>query len=50
MTEMGMNTQQVANFIEQKGIFEENPELIIDNMDNPRYVNSLRLAYQGKNV
>lgn len=46
MTEMGMNQQQVTNFIEEKGMFEENPELIIDNLDNPQYVNSLRLKYQ----
>jgi len=27
-------------------MFEENPEIIIDNMDNPRYVNSLRVKYE----
>ena len=46
MTEMGMDREQVADFIENRGMFEENPELIIDNLDNPRYVNTLRLKYQ----
>ena len=49
MAEMGMDRDQVAAFIEDRGMFEENPELIIDNLDNPRYVNSLRLKYQQEN-
>lgn len=32
MTDMGMDVMQVKEFIEQKGMFEENPELIIDHM------------------
>lgn len=45
MSEMGMDANQVRDFIENKCMFEENPEIIIDNMDNPRYVNSLRVKY-----
>lgn len=46
MADMGMDRDQVTAFIEDRGMFEENPELIIDNLENPRYVNSLRLKYQ----
>ena len=46
MQEMGMNREKVEEFINGKGMFEENPELIIDNMENVRYINALRLKYQ----
>jgi len=45
MTDMGMDLMQVKDFIEEKGMFEENPELIIDHMQNPQYNNELRLRY-----
>jgi len=45
MTDMGMNKQEVTRFIEEKGMFEENPEIIIDNMNNPRYINPLKTGW-----
>ena len=32
MTDMGMDLIEVKDFIEDKGIVEENPELIIDHL------------------
>jgi hypothetical protein len=35
MVDMGMDLIEVKDFLEDKGIFEENPELIIDHIQNP---------------
>jgi hypothetical protein len=45
MVEMGMDLIEVKDFLEDKGVFEENPELIIDHYQNPQFVNSLRTYY-----
>ena len=42
MTEMGMDIMQVKDFLEDKGLYEENPEIILDHMNNPAYQNVLR--------
>jgi len=47
MVEMGMDLMDVKDFLEDKGIFEENPELIIDHIQNPQFVNSLRNFHQA---
>ena len=46
MVEMGMDLIEVKDFIEDRGLFEENPEIIIDNMNNPQYVNQLMNYYR----
>lgn len=49
MVEMGMDLIEVKDFLEEKGIFEENPELILDHCQNPNFVNVLRAySMQGK--
>jgi len=35
MSEMGMDVMQVKDFLEEKGMYEENPELILDHLTNP---------------
>ena len=42
MVEMGMDIIEVQDFLEDKCIHEENPELIIDHMHNPHFVNPLK--------
>ena len=42
MTEMGMDLMAVQDFIEDKGMFEENAEMILDQMDNPHFRNVLK--------
>ena len=42
MQEMGMDVMQVKDFIEEKGLHEENPEIILDHMNNPNYNNILK--------
>lgn len=39
---MGMDLIQVQDFLNEKCIHEENPELILDNLDNPHYLNTLK--------
>ncbi len=48
MVEMGMDLIEVKDFIEDRGMFEENPEIIIDQMNNPRYINPLRAGWQAQ--
>lgn len=45
MQEMGMDVMQVKDFIEEQGIFEENPEMVLDYKTNPNYNNELKLRY-----
>ena len=45
MTEMGMDVMQIKDFIEDKGLFEENPETILDHMHNPHYINVLKQGF-----
>jgi len=45
MVEMGMDLNQVQNFLENKGIPEENPELVLDHMTNPGYLNALKNGF-----
>ena len=42
MTDMGMDLIEVKDFLEDRGIVEENPELIIDHLQNPQYINPLK--------
>ena len=42
MVEMGMDLIEVKDFLEDKCIHEENPELLLDNLDNPQFINALR--------
>ena len=45
-TEMGMDLFEVKDFLEDKGIWEDNVELIIDNAKNRGFINSLRVSKQ----
>jgi len=40
--QMGMDMYQVADFIDQKCIPEKSMNNVLDNMNNPGYVNVLR--------
>lgn len=42
MADMGMDVMDLKDFIEDKGLVEENPEIIIDNLNNPAYINPLK--------
>lgn len=35
MVEMGMDLLEVQDFLEDRGICEENPEMVLDHMSNP---------------
>jgi len=37
MVQMGMDLYEVNDFLDQKCIPENNPEWIIDNLQNPNY-------------
>ena len=39
---MGMDRFKVQDFIEDKGICESNQNLVLDHIDDPRYVNTLK--------
>ena len=41
MIEMGMDFVEVTDFLDDKCIHEENPELVIDHLHNPGYMNAL---------
>lgn len=45
MVGMGMDMMQVKDFLEDKCIHEENPELLLDWLDRPTYVNALKSNY-----
>ena len=42
MTQMGMDYNQIKDFIDNKGLYEENPEIILDHLNNPHYHNVLK--------
>jgi hypothetical protein len=42
---MGMEYTEIANFLEDRCIHEENPELILDFMNDATYVNPLRANF-----
>ena len=42
MTDMGMDLMSVKDFLEDKCIHEENPELLLDWLDKPNYMNVLK--------
>ena len=42
MTDMGMDLMQVKDFLDDKCIHEENPELLLDWIDRPNYINALK--------
>ena len=48
MVEMGMDLIEVQDFLEDKGICEENPELVIDYMQCPQYMNTLKANFVQK--
>jgi hypothetical protein len=45
MTQMGMDYNQVKDFIDNKGLYEENPEIILDHLNNPHYQNVLKSGF-----
>ena len=48
MVEMGMDLIEVQDFLEDRGICEENPELVIDYMQSPQYINTLKANFVQK--
>lgn len=47
--QMGMDVFEVQDFLETKGLYETNFNIILDQMRNPGYVNPLKrgaIAYQ----
>jgi len=42
MVEMGMDPIEVEDFLDDKGLVENNPEIVIDQLKNPTYVNPLK--------
>ena len=45
LVNMGMDIMQVKDFIEEQGIHEENPELLLDQMGNLTYDNALKHSF-----
>ena len=45
MIEMGMEYTDLADFLDDKSIHEENPELILDFLNDPSYVNPLKVNF-----
>ena len=45
MVDMGMDLIEVQDFLDDKSIHEENPELVIDYYQNPHYVNPLKANF-----
>lgn len=41
MQEMGMDHYLVTDFLDDKCIPENNPELVLDHTNNPNYINRL---------
>jgi hypothetical protein len=39
---MGMNVNEVQAFLEQKGLYETNFNIILDQLRNPSYFNPLK--------
>lgn len=45
MVEMGMDLIEVQDFLDDKCIPEENPELVIDYQQDPHYLNPLKAKF-----
>ena len=43
MVDMGMDLLTVKDFLEERCIFEENAETVLDYLNDPSYVNVLRV-------
>lgn len=41
-----MDIMTVKDFLDEKCIHEENPELVLDWMDKPQYMNALKMHYK----
>lgn len=51
MVEMGMDLIEVQDFLDDKCIPEENPELVIDYQQDPHYLNPLKAKFvQPENI
>jgi len=46
MTDMGMDLMTVKDFLDDKCIHEENPELVLDWVDRPNYINALKSNFK----
>ena len=46
MVNMGLDLIEVKDFLEDKGIHEENPEIVLDYLTDNRYTNSLKTAFE----
>lgn len=44
-----MDLMNVKDFLEDKCIHEENPEILLDWLDRPNYLNSLKMNYRPPN-
>ena len=42
---MGMDLIEVQDFLDDRCIHEENPELVLDHMNNPAYINALKASF-----
>ena len=45
MSQMGMDVMQIKDFLEDRGLHEENPELILDHLNDPNYMNILKANF-----
>jgi len=45
MVGMGMDLVEVQDFLDERCIHEENPELVLDHMTNPHYINKLKNSF-----
>lgn len=45
MVDMGMDLIELQDFLDDKCIHEENPELVIDYLQNPNYINPLKAMF-----
>merc|ERR1712099_195379 len=45
MVDMGMDLTAVKDFLDDKCIHEENPEILLDWLDRPNFVNALKRSY-----
>ena len=46
MVDMGMDLMTVKDFLDDKCIHEENPEILLDWLDRPNYVNALKQNFR----
>ena len=45
MVEMGMDLYEVKDFLENKCIHEENPQILLDHMTDPYYINTIKNGF-----